>query len=422
MYKKTIITIAVLFVAAVMLVSNGYASNARVDALGFGEDDIYILDAKNVFTLPSSINDYPNKIMLELYKTNDADNAAVNDQGRTDTGDGEDPEGGGIWKISDSASLMVYLNRKNEIVEEIRDAQAGGAAVFTEPKNPLDIIFSYDIGASVFALQLYLAKGAEYNDATNNEMESSVTSFNLGLQQDFGSDMILDVALGMDMYSAETKPEDTTGGGTKVDMDSSTNFTLTGRMFLPMAGKLKLVPALTYMSKGYDVETGAYPGGVYQKSQDEKNEESRYRLGVGVNRETDTNLFLASIDFVGISIEEKETAAATGITTKTTTETTGLPLKFRAGFESKMFKDWLIGRIGLQKWIYGEIEVKTDTAKVKNTLSTEDDDFLSLGLGIKYGNFAFDAVIYENNFFSGTYLLSGNESNLLSKISMSYNF
>jgi len=105
---------------------------------------------------------------------------------------------------------------------------------------------------------------------------------------------------------------------------------------------------------------------------------------------------------------------------------------FNLGVEYELTK-WLTARVGMEKW-FGRDESKYDYdyweppyhylvhGKYTDRFSNYPEDFIGLGVGFKFSKFKVDATVGENNFFEGTYLLSGKERNLFGTLSAIFEF
>ncbi|MCJ7457680.1 MAG: hypothetical protein MUP17_01650, partial [candidate division Zixibacteria bacterium] len=89
---------------------------------------------------------------------------------------------------------------------------------------------------------------------------------------------------------------------------------------------------------------------------------------------------------------------------------------------------WLTARMGMEKE-FGRFEDKYHypnsaffyESKFRFS-SPSSRDFIGLGVGFKFSKFQVDATVGEDNFFEGTYLLSGIQRNLFGIVSAVFTF
>ncbi len=100
---------------------------------------------------------------------------------------------------------------------------------------------------------------------------------------------------------------------------------------------------------------------------------------------------------------------------------------FNLGVEYELTK-WLTARIGMEKEFgrYDEKEHYGNSPwfyEYKGSFSDpSSQDFIGTGVGFKFSKFQVDATVGEENFFEGTYLLSGIQRNLFGTMSVVFTF
>ncbi len=99
--------------------------------------------------------------------------------------------------------------------------------------------------------------------------------------------------------------------------------------------------------------------------------------------------------------------------------------RFNLGIEWNL-TDWLQGRFGYSRSITRDKLILTDTSALeyeyKESVTSPNDQTITLGLGMQFGSFSLDGLIGERFIQIGPNVLSGKENDLYGVVSMSYNF
>ncbi len=393
--KKNMARLIVATLLIMVCLPPVYATNARVEAMGgYGG---YFDNITNIFSYPTQIADYPNYMLIELGTL-----------GKTDTGGEEgssspaDPSMGGIVALSDALSLGIYFNRYhiitgivNENEKNLMSPLKGGMAKI---ENRLDLLGSLDLGNASVGVGVYVGSGVD-NDGTNDK-ESSILAFNFGGSLDLQS-IEIDGSFSIDTFSITNK---TASGDEEWESDGFYRWSI--RAAVPLSENIEIVPEFRYQNGS----TKYRPANGGTQTQDYNNLD----LGAGINYRNGESFVTAGLTYYRYRYENKSVDKSL--------KTTGFPLLFNIGYETKMLTDWLVGRVGVQKRVFGTYKSSSKNTTIEKSLLTSDDNFLSLGLGIEIDSFRVDAVIFENNLYSFTGLFSGLESNIVSRVSILYQF
>lgn len=151
--------------------------------------------------------------------------------------------------------------------------------------------------------------------------------------------------------------------------------------------------------------------------------DSYFIIALGGNLKLDKGMVAGGIHL------RKEKVKDESVTKVTDQSTTWYMPGFNLGAEYELTK-WLTARLGMQKW-FGKNEHKVDNlftlvresqSDTKSRFSSSDEDFIGAGVGFKFSKFQIDATVGDNNFFEGTYLLSGVQRNLFGTMSVVFTF
>ncbi|MDQ3021995.1 MAG: hypothetical protein M3R36_15695 [Bacteroidota bacterium] len=119
--------------------------------------------------------------------------------------------------------------------------------------------------------------------------------------------------------------------------------------------------------------------------------------------------------------------SGTGSTIEVKTEGVVFP-QFNLGVEWSL-TDWLIGRFGYSRSIqdrkltYSSIDTTVTTIQeIQESVASNSDQTMTIGLGWEFGNFSLDGLIGERFIQIGPNIFSGKENDMFGVISMSYNF
>lgn len=143
--------------------------------------------------------------------------------------------------------------------------------------------------------------------------------------------------------------------------------------------------------------------------------------GIGINMPILDQGMLAGGVSSGISSYKLTSNATDAYTFKVTTFT--LP-QFNIGMEWN-FTEWLVGRTGYSRSIVNTKYEATRTGidqTYSESIPSNPDQTITLGLGWSFGRFSLDGLIGEKFFQRAPYIVSGHPTDLYGVLSASYNF
>ncbi len=376
MKKLSVIAVVVLIFAFSV---SSFASETRVSTMG--GVGFFFRDNSNISYFPGLVNTYSNLVITELRSYGES-NYTI-----------------GALLPFNSLTIGAYLN------DPLLYSFSGN---YVEIDHGTTLLLGSKMGGSNLGLALTVAMD-NYTDEylSNDKIEEETESAHF-----FG----LSAGLSNDQFD---------GGfhlhfpGSKYEMGDVERkwggFSLLaiGRAFIPQSEQLELVPVgaffLGSMKQEYD--------GTFSDSETKYNDLT-ISLGVGLNYQLDEkNLVVLGLEAFTY---DKETEDVKDGTESTESEITlpGLYL----GLESHV-SSWFIARVGASQVCVIESESTKPDGGKETTTSARDSRFgFSLGFGIKFGSFLFDASFNEGMFFDGPYFLSGETNRLANRLSLSYVF
>ena len=309
-------------------------------------------------------------------------------------------------------------------------------AVGSYDAGALDLGFGIMYGSSNIDSMASIA--APVVSSFEREASSSVFGVRGGVNFDLGGGSSFDGSAALRLDKATDLIKSTTAG-TAANLGeysaSGTEIQVEIRLRLKMSNKVNFSPFGTFALLSAEPKEDAPPTGLQPLTRTIDVSALAYAIGVGGEYRT-PSVYLAG----GLSYQfarTKAEVADTGVigTTTATASFTSLPLINLGG--EYWFTDWLAGRAGYFRAVGSlkiEIEARNITFESNRTLPHSFiilgglnpatwDGVVTLGIGLKFGNFALDATISEEALRRGLGLLgSGDNINTFGYLAGSYNF
>ena len=246
--------------------------------------------------------------------------------------------------------------------------------------NNFEAFTSYRFGSSTFGLGIAYA-------ATQNEIDRVATSaekadasqfgINAGILSRLTGDILLDVGASLIFPSVSYLP--VTGSNTKL---SRTIILVNARSFINVSRRLTIVPLINLQSTSGSAEAGGISGDL----------SSVFNLGIGVGANYQIDDFLLA---GGVSIEfnSQKIPSVPNATPELTNSYVGFPV-WNLGAEWNATK-WLVARLGYQAATFNTTNetVASPTQTNQNIYTYYSPGTVTLGVGLRFGDFSLDATI-----------------------------
>ena len=283
--------------------------------------------------------------------------------------------------------------------------------------------------------------------ATSNTREASSRMFGFrgGGILDLGGGSALGFSAALRLDKANDKMART--GLTTPDGDysaSGTELQVEARLKLKMSNRLNFVPYGTFATVSGEPKEDTKPtAATTATSKSTKLTGTGIALGAGGEYKTSDFFLAGGISFTSIKIKIEANQAAVGATPASSTTAefsyTAIPV-FNLGGEW-WFLDWLAGRAGYYRAL-GSVKGTSKSASGTNTISLESnrtvplsflvvggltpgsfDGIVTLGVGMRFGNFSLDATVSEEALRRGFGLIGAQDNiNSFGFMTASYNF
>ncbi len=347
----------VLATIATLATSSAFATKARMNALGQGQDrgSFYIQDTRNVFRNAARINQANNYVVTEWGTASTAASSETTPQAE-----------GGFFKNTGSFNYGVYLGsnvtdqNRNVTITGFADALGGntigthGATTLQDRANDLDLFFGGDMGVEWGARVHYANGSAE--SATAGETEKKQSTLELGLGMVMGD---LNAYVNY-VIKDEQENDGTTTAGVKREDDGSLNVGL-GYDWMDFTF------FADYNKQGSEFNAGG-------TAVVDTTEQKVLTIGAGHTQEiSSTSRMFTDLSYVSTSAEDVDGADTT---TKVEASTKALPLT--VGFETDA-TSWLTLRGSITQNLF------VNSLKVKNGTGTETSSTRSNSTGVNAG-------------------------------------
>ncbi|MDP3025880.1 MAG: hypothetical protein Q8O10_10165 [candidate division Zixibacteria bacterium] len=402
--KRFILLSTVTLLLVILIGSSAFATLARIRSLG--NADYFFKDVYHIYANPAYLGMYTNTVYGELGFYNSFEKG-------TEQFTPEDQFLGINYKLYKGLSLGLTLNRF--VSTDFNYYR------FPSPINPFDLMASYDFEKLRLGISLYHAgnkqeykNGVDYSEE-NSSGNTALTGgfvFNLMEKHEIEGMLRLNFDRG--------KLTNTDAGATStLETDGGNGIQFGARGFFQVTDDFQMVPLFAFGSESISLKgTGAEAG----NSSTGDFKESFFIVGLGGNLKLDKGMVVG-----GLNLTRMRWTDETDTTFITDEYTEWFMPGFNLGVEYELTK-WLTARMGMEKE-FGRFEDKWHPSnsafffEEKGRFSSpSSQDFIGLGVGFKFSKFQVDATIGEDNFFEGTYLLSGIQRNLFGTVSAVFTF
>lgn len=406
--KMHLKAIAAIAVAGTSL---SYATYSRVESMG--KHDTYFMDDISVWTNPANINIYPNYLMGDLGSmVSNGKPAGGSDYGALAryNQDPTSPWFGAVFakSLGDEKSPNRYpqiaiggaFNRDDELLKYL---SAPGKFDIDVSKLPLKMDGMLGFTASNGIMVGIKGYGAGNSTDTNGVLNSSwYTRFILGANIPLAQGADLEISGGINNYDYESVSKT---GNNIAGLESDIGFDGRVRAFFSVpAISGEVVPAASFLI--------ANPLG---------REITDIKAGCGMNVSLDRGFFWIGADYVHYNEINKLVHGSHFDSTSN-----GARVSF--GIERNVWTDWLVLRVGGQKYMTSNENVK-DGQGTRSDWSTNPigngttGDHVGFGIGLNIEDkLKVDATVGEDLVFTGGNLLGGPVDHVFSRISATYSF
>jgi len=329
--------------------------------------------------------------------------------------------------VSKDMTLGLVLNKREDVFGQFNTADS--VYIFSEvqePVVPLKVLFSYASKNFAFGLAPYYTAWSldakvtpTGGTLTEIKRSSSVLGGTIGILSIMDKGWIEGY---VDVKMHSFKEDNITSAGT-------TTFNSAGGMLLSVGTRgfflvdkkssFNIVPFLGFSMYSWNPEVVPAPAGVVLPKYSRMN----FGGGIGINcRVLDDGIMAGglTVAYRSYKIEQLNNTA-----TDVETFTDFVLPKFNVGLEWN-FTEWLQGRLGYSRAVISSKDKQEFTAGVfefSQSMATDADETISLGLGMQFGRFSFDGTIGENFFKQAPSVISGRQNaTLYGILSASYNF
>lgn len=406
-------------------IPSGYA---RFESLGYNP---YILDAAvDINRNPAWGGIYENYLFGDIGKysnNNDIKDSAykLNDQ-----------YAGANFKLGRQWDLGVILNRpEGQLYTGIMSKELLKYGL-NQPNFPIEVLVTYTTAKTIISLSPYWAGwSAKYSDNSYSyDKSTSVYGGTLGFifkSSNPASFSEASVSLRQNNYSASI--DSTIGDGkttvTHLIADNNGGLELNANYkgwYRMKNSNVTMVPFVGFRLFSYDPIL--FSSGVSSSKQLDDKFWS-VEAGLGVNFPIADHGFFAGGLSGGYTSEDFKTTDTIAHPPVETKKTNVILPAINLGIEWNL-TDWLQGRFGYSKSIISEDNTGTVTAPdgssvtgtFKGSHSSNPDQTITVGLGWQFDRFSLDGLIGEQLFTTGPNIISGKQSDLYGRLSVSYNF
>jgi len=421
---KRLILLSTLTLLLVLIIgSSAFATLGRIRALG--NADYYFKDIYHIYMNPAYLGQYTNSVYGELgtyYYWMEEDDTPY------------DQFLGINYKVYKGLSLGLTLNRVAywDVSDLFDEFEVG----IPEPINEFDFMASYDfeklhIGASLYHAGNIREEEYDYEDTladpnytytSNWEASSGTTALTAGFLFDLNENSNIEAMFKLNFDRGKYKYDYSNSTGTSyfynLETDGGNGIEFGARAFFGVIENFQLVPLFAFGTESiflkYADEDTSYSTGDLKMSY--------FVVGLGGNLKLDKGMVAG-----GINVSQYKWTDETDREYPYEYKDWYMP-GFNLGVEYDLTK-WLVARIGMEKE-FGRTEYKYDDLLppylyhdvYKYRWTTDDHDFIGMGVGFKFSKFKVDATVGEDNFFEGGYILSGKQNNMFGTLSATFEF
>jgi hypothetical protein len=351
--------------------------------------------------------------------------------------------------LSFDPSLANYM--VGQLGTFVNALRPGGAQTGLRPVDVFEVTGTYDLGSiTVGAGILYgWAKNDSKNvtapvppASTSTELSASVFGFRLGAIVDLGGGSSFDASGALRLDKATDNVDATNAAGTAANLGnysaSATEILIEARLKLKMSNKVNFVPYAAFGTFSGEPKQDAPQTGVLAFNGSAKGSATLLSVGAGMEYRITNFYFAGGVSFRSSQSKLETTPPSPPVigTTTVTNSATEIPV-FNMGVEWTLL-DWLIGRMGYYRTFQSQ---GTKTERPAGASTTEintwngnsnvfigsyagtDNSLITLGLGLRFGNFALDGTVSEEAIRRGLGLIGAQDNiNTFGYVTASYSF
>jgi len=326
----------------------------------------------------------------------------------------------------------------------------GGAQVGLRPVDVFEVTGTYDMGSITFGAAILY--GWAKNDATNltapvppagtsTELSASVFGLRLGALVDLGGGSAFDASGAIRFDKATDNVDATNAAGAAANLGnysaSATEIQVEARLKLKMSNRVNFIPYAAFGSVSGQPKQDAPQTGIPAFTGSVKVSAMLLSVGAGMEYKISNFYFAGGVSYRTSNFKTETTPPlpATGTTT-VTNSATEIPL-LNLGLEWTLL-DWLTGRMGYYR-TFQSVGSKTERPAGGSTTTTDtwagnstvllgsytgtDNSLITLGLGLRFGNFALDGTVSDEAIRRGLGLIGAQDNiNTFGYVTASYCF
>jgi len=343
-------------------------------------------------------------------------------------------------------NLMV-----NQLASFVNSVGARAAQTGLRPVDVFEVTGTYDLGS--MAVGVGVMYGWAKNTGSNNnpvpvppgsnssELSASLFGFRAGALLDLGGGNSADVSAALRLDKATDNESFTSNAGVVANPGnysaSTTEIQVEGRLKLKMSNRVNFVPYAAFGTVSGQPKQDAPATGVPAFTGSTKLSATLITVGAGMEYRITNFYFAGGLSYKMSQLKQEVTPPlpATGTTTGTVSATE-FPL-LNMGMEWTLL-DWLTGRLGYYR-TFESIAQKTErpaggaTTEVDTwfanssvavgSLTGTDNNLITIGLGLHFGNFALDGTVSDQAIRRGLGLIgSSDQINTFGYVTASYCF
>ncbi len=327
----------------------------------------------------------------------------------------------------------------------------GGAQTGLRPVDVFEVTGTYDLGSLVVGAGIMY--GWAKNDATNatapvppasssTELSASVFGVRLGVLADMGGGSSFDVSGALRLDKATDNVDGTNAAGVRADLGnysaSGTEIQIEGRLKLKMSNRINFIPYAAFGSFSGSPKQDAPQTGVTPFNGSVNLSAMLLSVGAGMEYKISNFYFAGGVSYRTSNFKTETTPPSPPVvgTTTVTNSATEIPV-INMGIEWTLL-DWLIGRMGYYR-TFQSVGTKTErpaggsTTEINTwtgnssvfigSYSGTDNSLITLGLGLRFGNFALDGTVSDEAIRRGLGLIGAQDNiNTFGYVTASYCF
>ena len=366
-------------------VAPALASDARLEALSVQRE--YVEDYFNFRTFPTVVARYQNLVQVGLGS-------------RDSDGDFLDDMSVGVIGAGDGTSYGVfalYLNEVNRDGVEQQQLDLTWAKAFSTTTIGATVVYTNsEIKDNTGDIQTPINSSPGDLDNAN----ANFFGLNAGVKIDMSGNSMLEIAAGIGFYGWD----DTLSGVGRLEDDGKVSYLVSARIFSEITNRTTLVPLLKYQK----MDLTSKPVGT---ATSEEYSRTMINLGVALHYEVNGNDLL----ILGLSVDNIKDKDGTEEMSVWSTPNLFAALEFD-------IYSWLTARAGVTKG-FENTNIKDTAATTGNELDIKASEYrFGLGMGLHFDHFDVDATVDPEALFTGSYFLSGESSQPLTRITATYYF